>query len=534
MKRVSKFPVLELALLGLVASLGSACDDSDVMQLAPKIELEQCEAPGFVENCALDFGEVPISLSRPLDIVVHNPSGVGLEISKFELSADSDPAFHIADDWSPVTVAAGGEAGLGITFVPQVESSVQGKVYIYHDGDNTPSPIEVLLTGSGKDLGQPDIRVDPPACAFGDVGIGATAFCDLSISNAGQLDLVIENVSGDGDFDPTDSNSIFQPASVFIVPVYLPSQAGATVRIACTPTTTTTYTGTLYLDSNDPDSQRTAVALSCTGAEVPTAVARVKSINGDLVSGDASQVSPLDNVVLTGADSTPGTPGRTISEYAWEIVSKPSDSTVTLKTPSQVETAFEFNSSGMMRPGLDVAGTFVVKLTVTDSDGFASTNDARVTLNSVPGEDIHLQLTWDHSTADIDVHFIRRNGDPWSGDDCYYGNCKGATGLDWGGGSSNPHLDVDDTDGFGPENINLAAPSTGTYRVAVHYYSTGSSLSAAVAVNVKIFIRGGLRAEYTRQLTTCNQYWDVADIEWPSSLVNPVDSVRMDSHGSCF
>ena len=524
---------VKVSLTALVFSLTAACPDEDFIPVAPVIELEQCEAPAFVTNCALDFGEVPISFSRPLDIVVHNPSSVTLVISKLELSADSDPAFHIADDWSEVTVAPGGEAGLTVTFAPVLESAVQGKVYLTHDGSNVDGPIEVLLTGSGKDLGQPDIRIDPAECAFGDVGIGATAFCDLSVSNAGQLDLVINDVSGDGDFDPTDSNSIFQPASVFIVPVYLPSQAGATVRIACTPAATQTYTGSLYFESNDPDTPRLTVPLTCTGAEVPTAVARVKSVNGDAVSGDASQVSPLDNVILTGEDSTPGTPGRTIDVYAWEIVSQPADSTATLTDPGQCDTGFEFNSSGVMRPGLDVAGTFVVKLTVTDSEGFSSTNDARVTLNSVPGEDIHVQVTWDHPEADLDLHFIRNTGESWSADDCHFANCKGASGLDWGGGAANPHLDVDDVDGFGPENTNLAGPNTGTYRVAVHYYSPHSS-SVATAVNVKIFVRGGLRAEYTRQMTVCNQWWEAAQIEWPSSLVTPIDSVSMDSHGSCF
>ena len=47
-------------------------------------------------------------------------------------------------------------------------------------------------------------------------------------------------------------------------------------------------------------------------------------------SAAAPQVRPLDNVVLTGQNSTAGTPGRTIVIYQWEIVSRPTGSTVAL------------------------------------------------------------------------------------------------------------------------------------------------------------------------------------------------------------
>jgi len=510
----------------------AACSDCDPQftRLAPKIEVDVC-ATDYVADCSLDFGVVPITYERTLDVMVSNPTSIDLIFTRIELTEDSDPAFSLPADL-PEMVLAANTAPIPVSFRPTVESQVGATLLIYSDAVNVgvDEPVTVVITGGGDNLGQPDLEISPPQCAFGDVGVGATAFCDLSVANRGQLDLIIDEVGFEGGTDL----DVFQPASVLPVPVYLPSQAGVTVSIACTPAGATDFTGTLYFNTNDPDTAHAQVPLTCTGAAVPTAVARVLSVNGETVTGEVPQVMPLDDVVLTGADSQVGTPGRTIVAYSWVLQSKPTESTVVLTSPTAVETAFSFNSSGADRRGLDVAGTYVVRLTVTDSESLQSTNDARVTLNAVPGEDLHVQVTWDHGDADIDLHLVRNNGFPYTDEDCYYANCKGANGLDWGGGGGNPHLDVDDIDGFGPENINIAQPNNGTYQVAVHYYAPHSG-TVEVGINVKIFVRGGLRGEYTRQLTACNQYWAVADVEWPSSFVNPVNTIRMETHSpACY
>lgn len=543
---------LVVAMLGVVGVWGTTgCPDEDFTRLAPKIQVDVCAPEAYIADCRLDFGEVPISFQRPLDVLIANPTAIDLVISKIEMSGDSDPAFKLPTNLPTVVLPprAGCESENGamptcgeiltLTFAPTVESVVRGKVLIYSDAVNIAAgePLTIEVFGSGKDLGAPDIWIDPPQCAFGDVGAGATVYCDLSVVNRGQLDLVISAVSGDGAFG-TDPDAVprpvFMPASVLPVPVYLPSQAGVTVRISATPPDTQAYSGNLYFDTNDPDTQRATVPLSVQGAAVPTAVARIYSINNDLVDvGAAPTVAPLDNVIVTGEDSQPGTTGRTITGYEWTIESKPSDSTVELTAPTAARTGFQFNSSGVDRPGLDVVGTYVVSLVAIDSQGSRSTNDARVTLNAMPGEAIHVQLTWDHATADMDLHLIRNGGTMFTSEDCYFANCDVAGGLNWGGGSANPHLDVDDVNGYGPENINIDQPANGIFLVAVHYYAPHAATVQA-NVNVKIFIQGGLRAEYLQQLTLCDQWWEAARVEWPSSLVTPVGTMRTINEGSCY
>lgn len=71
--------------------------------------------------------------------------------------------------------------------------------------------------------------------------------------------------------------------------------------------------------------------------------------------------------------------------------------------------------------------------------------------------DVQVTLTWDN-TADLDLHVF----DP-SGEEIYWSNDVSASGGT---------LDVDDIDGFGPENIYwpTGGSPTGSYEVYVHHY----------------------------------------------------------------
>jgi hypothetical protein len=92
----------------------------------------------------------------------------------------------------------------------------------------------------------------------------------------------------------------------------------------------------------------------------------------------------------------------------------------------------------------------------------------------------HVRISWDKDDTDIDLHFS------WSGGStCYYSN---KTPL-WGSSAAtSPKLDVDDTNGFGPENITIdALPGSGTYRIYVRYFSDhgngGTTVHASVLEN---------------------------------------------------
>ncbi|MBN1346080.1 MAG: hypothetical protein JXQ73_25560 [Phycisphaerae bacterium] len=141
--------------------------------------------------------------------------------------------------------------------------------------------------------------------------------------------------------------------------------------------------------------------------------------------------------------------------------------------------------------------------------------------------------------ADMDLHFMHpsapgsatapdldRDGlpDPYFDQpyDCYWFNPH----PDWGilGGANDPSLDRDDTDGVGPENVNLDAPESGkSYRVAVHYWDDhGHGNSTAT---VRIYVDGRLVYEAAGVSLTKYDLWCVAYIDWPSGEVRPCEAV---------
>jgi len=75
-------------------------------------------------------------------------------------------------------------------------------------------------------------------------------------------------------------------------------------------------------------------------------------------------------------------------------------------------------------------------------------------------------LRWD-TLGDVDLHL-------WTptGEHCYFGNMRVTHG----------ELDVDNVDGYGPENITLENAPPGRYRVAVNYYRGTASPTANVVV----------------------------------------------------
>ncbi|MEW5852974.1 MAG: choice-of-anchor D domain-containing protein [Myxococcota bacterium] len=510
--------------------------DDELGAIQPEIKVDACAPEEFVSDCKLEFGALAIGGSQTRKVTITNPSQGDLTIESVTLGG-LEPAYTLEGE-IPRTIKALDTTGVSFTvrFSPSVDNpSLSDTLLIKSNASNVPEGQEgilINLLGGGREVGSPHLTINPTECDFGEVGVNVTAYCDISLTNDGTLELQFTDVGFRADNDP-----VFQPASPFPLGYSLPPGSALTFKMQFRPTAAQQYLGGIYIVTTEqPDpGMRHEINMRGSGGAAPTAVAKVLSINGAPTNEPSPTVRPLDDVILTGVDSAVGSPGRTITGYRWEWVSKPDTSTAELTTPTSMTTGFQFNSNGQDRPGLDVAGTFVVRLTVTDSAGQSSTNDARVSLSAVPAEDLHVQLTWDDADSDMDLHLVRGLGPRFSdSEDCFYQNCKGANGLAWGGGTANPHLDVDDIDGFGPENTNIEEPVDNTYTVGVHYYSNRSG-APEITVTVKVFVQGALLGEYYKTLNRCNQYWEPAKIIWSSTAsVQFLDNVTQVAEAPCL
>ncbi|MCU0675458.1 MAG: hypothetical protein MUE69_22020 [Myxococcota bacterium] len=199
------------------------------------------------------------------------------------------------------------------------------------------------------------------------------------------------------------------------------------------------------------------------------------------------------------------------SNVRWMLASRPDGSAAAftgnarIDTPGMLPFAFE----------PDLAGEFPVDITVTDEDGMTATCTTLV--RAVVDEGLRIEMFWNTPRTDMDLHLLNPTATSWfNPNDCYYANCR--SGLMWepAGVENDPSLDIDDTDGFGPENINIQSPSPGTYRVGVHAFSGDAG------VTVRIYCGGSrtdARATFgptrldDRSGGMNRDFWRVADIQ---------------------
>ena len=213
---------------------------------------------------------------------------------------------------------------------------------------------------------------------------------------------------------------------------------------------------------------------------------------------------PLETVVVEGDALDDGQ----ITRWRWQLVGSPLGSSARPPSPSDgQQTRFE----------ADVAGTYLLELTVEDDDGNTSNCTSRV--EAIVQEGIRVEMFWDSNATDMDLHLLHPDANRWFNRlDCHWSNCSEANGsrLSWfeSGREDDPRLDIDDVNGFGPENINIDTPAPGTYRVGVHAWA-----GSANAVGVRIFCgEADAEPEATfgpvslRSGSSAREFWRVADI----------------------
>ena len=204
--------------------------------------------------------------------------------------------------------------------------------------------------------------------------------------------------------------------------------------------------------------------------------------------------------------------GHDIVDYSWALISAPSGSSVRMPTGTSAR-----------RSGFepDLAGDYIGQLVVTTDDGRVSA-PCQVTLESIPAEDLWVEMFWQHSGDDMDLHLLAPGGtlDSYS-TDCYFATCT--RGMSWGasGTADDPYLDLDDIPGTGPENINIAAPSTGVYTVYVHDYP-GSRYTDPNEVTVRVYINGSKLYDETKVIRNEDDYVPFAAIDWSTGSVTPL------------
>lgn len=522
----------------------------------------------------LNTGDAPLLVDK-LEIAMNLPKPISVEVEGKTFQGGT-----IATLDPPMTVAPQQSGTILVTFSATGSEGFIDVIKVHSNDAESPHQAKLVANQN-----VPCLKVIPEKSVnFGFIPLGTEGSRTLRLESCGGADAVVTDLSvledKNGIFK-VDYTSVAElggkPVSADN-PITLKTNGSVEVKLVCTPEAEyedpTTgkpapYTAQIGLADNTAQPDKN-VALSCWGTKTncPTAV---------IVPQEGEEIVPQSTLNLIGSQSFAG-PNQKVEKWQWKVVKMPAGAEANHKFwPNANAPDVQFGAKTLTKDfsgaeveviSINIAGEYVFELNVIDDAGNEACAKAVQTILVIPDEDIHVELLWTTpgdndkddaglgAGADMDLHFTHHlalnskictnppeicpNGkpcnclqdldkdgkpDPFFHNlyDCFWFNAN----PNWASTDptvpDNPGLDLDDTDGWGPENLNLKLAETGTqYTVGVHYWDA-HSFGSSVAT-VRIYISGVLKGEFVSEsMDQCDLWW-VKKIDWPSGDLVDIES----------
>lgn len=516
-----------------------------------------------VQPTEVNFGVVSFGQKKAEPMSVLNTGDANLQIKGVKWNA-GDPRFEL--DVGGKVVAGGKDAAFDPPLEVTPGSSLPFTAYFSPDDDKGhTAEIEFLhnaTIGSAKstlkgNFEVPCLLVTPQKkLDMGVVYVGSNVTKSVVLQNCGAVDIEVSKTAlGE---DAQGVYTLKSKAPTETEPLKIAKNGKATVDITCTPPSENKdaqgkinpFTAKLSLADNTQTPNKT-IDIQCygTAASCPTAV---------IVFPDGEQIEPQMPIHLDALSSF-AKPGQTIKSYKWKVTKQPAGATNFAFFPNDTSPTPVYGVKGKdPKTGKElvwatVSGEYCFELDVTDSSGTKACAVASSCMLVVPSVALHVELLWDtpadsnktdtgdNAGTDLDLHFVHpkaydgklctgtgsgpcqpdldKDGktDPWFNGvyDCFWY----ATTPSWGNptdGSDNPSLDLDDTDGWGPENLNLVSPENNTlYGIGVHYWAANNFFPDDSTATVNVYVSGSLKGSFVQLLHQCDMWW-VTQVQWSS------------------
>jgi hypothetical protein len=500
-----------LSLVGLVVVSGcDGCDRTGLTDIRPALD---------VDPSSINLTGVPIAQNSRVVVQVSNPSGVNLDEVTGELLDGTDPNITLLEAYID-RILPSGSAELVLNIRPVVVGVIEGQLRVSTTDDASPNEVIVPIRVSSVDAGSPDIEVtwppptgtpqpgDEGCLVIRNVGRGDVGRAQLDVSNVGLRDLLINKVSYVADVEGDETVRVANgidttPDRALALQPRRPTPL--TINVVFRADDTDLHRGKVVFESNDPDENPYEVCVIAQAQACPTAVA-------ELVGREVDEpIEPFDTLRFTGENSVPSSAETEIVAYEWRVLQKPVGSTENIVPADRARTELT----------LDLGGRWVVGLDVFDNNGIRSCETSELIVDVRPTDDLAIQLVWDANSADYDLHLLREGGDAFTHEgDCYFSNRLPEWDPDM---SRNPRLDVDDDDGYGPENLNIEHPAPGSrWVVLVHYWNARAAPSGGASNAIlRVFAYGNQIIELVQPFADEQLLWRALEIQWPENDLEP-------------
>ena len=497
------------------AVLTSACEGESLSVLTPS---------GAFEPASIDFGAVPIgSQGRfPVRLVNQGPvmltfEGVVVSLPEFGIElADTAKGGSLPGQ----RVAPGTSLDLLATFTPTQLGRRQTVLTV----NTRRLGMEISLSGEGSDAGSPVLVAEPNPLDFGRIDVGGQTTAILTLSNGGAAPAILHDQVFSSSGSGRSGGDIFSLNA--ILPITVPDGGSTQVTLGFSATQEGTFTDKLTFNPDtalpfEIDLFGTASSpagdFSCQPAPVNF---------GPVQRGASSTVRVRCTVVGGSADLRSGRIEAGSNSFV--LVTPPVPNRFT--EGQFIDMDLRFAAEGLPRV---VQGH--LRLEYDNGSGPAVTRvelRGEVVPPDIQDTAIRVRLDWDTNNTDLDLHLVAPGGRTFHNTlDCYFSNRT----PDWGVPSDardNPFLDDDDTNGFGPETINLGRSGPAQYQVYIHYWADNGR--GASTGQVEVFL-GGQSVFTGSQRMRCTEEWHVGTVTWDgrTGTFTPVGRVAPGNRGGC-
>jgi hypothetical protein len=212
---------------------------------------DDCIGPVLQVPNDVTFADTCVGEDRSATLHVCNTGDANLEVDSI---ASSDPQVAVTDPSAgyPVVISPDFCFPFEVTFTPTGSGSVSATLTILSN-DRLHSPLEVSAAGDGTEPGIATVIADDGD--FGNVCVDEFKDLDLTISNNGGCDLIVDGISSS---DPTE----FEVASVMAYPIVIGPGDSIGIPIRYAPSGFGADNATITISSNDPDVPSKNVSVS--------------------------------------------------------------------------------------------------------------------------------------------------------------------------------------------------------------------------------------------------------------------------------
>jgi hypothetical protein len=478
---------------------------------------------GAFAPTSLDFGEVTVDDAKALPVSFQNTGNVAFDVVSIDVP-DGYTLRGIKADFVGSTIHPAMGVDFEVVFIPTSEGERTAQLVVNISDDEK---VVLDLRGVGTRIHLPNIVAMPTSVQFGTIEVGTQATATVELKNEGNAPGTIDRAS------LANGNTEFRLTTP--LPLTIAEGGSQQIELVFAPTSEGVKNDRLTLELVE-DVPSVSIDLNGEG-KIPLGEILCEPSRVDFGPVERGLVAS-QSVTCTARGGAARLIGGHIEGATDQFFLPSPPNTNDLTADQSVTIDVEFRPDGLPASH---SGELVVDFTGGNGSG-----SARVTLigEVIPPPPtltaISVVLSWNTNNTDIDLHMTQPSNRPNAMDamfdqsyDCYYANRT----PDWGAPGTttdDPFLDVDDVDGFGPENINLQQTAPGTYDVFVHYFNDPQLGTSNPTV--EIHLDGQLAGTFNHPGLQCNEVWHVGTINWTgnSGTFAPVNQVMISSEGWCF